>query len=144
MIFRTDDYPTVELLMQALGQADVSYESYSRNRGSSSGNSGGTNHTREGGGNSGWNSGKSEGESWSTAVQQRHVVDQQLIQTLRKRLGKSIPRGDAFAEAIFIGDIGERRVVDVVRVHPWSPPALPATASKGEPDTFDNCGETCA
>lgn len=149
-IFRTDDYSTIKLLMEALGSADVEFESYSRNRGSSSGSSMGNNHGPQGGGNSGFNSGASEGESWSTSVQQRQVVDQQLIQTLRKRLGKEIPRDEAFAECVFIGDMGERRVADVVRVHPWSPPALPSgwgtpdQRPPGSSSAFDDVGMTCA
>ncbi|MHB8463043.1 MAG: hypothetical protein ACYDA1_10375, partial [Vulcanimicrobiaceae bacterium] len=96
------------------------------NIGSNTGSSSGSNHGPQGGGHSGFSSGSSSGESWSTSVQQRNVVDQQLIQTLRKKLGKGIPRDEAFAEAVFIGDVGERRVADVVRVKPWSPAPLPA------------------
>ena len=45
------------------------------------------------------------------------------MQSLRKHLGKELPRDEAFAECVFVGETGDRRVADVVRVHPWSPSA---------------------
>jgi hypothetical protein len=131
IIFRTDDYTTVELLIQALGQADVEYTSTSETSGFSTGSGGGSNHGTQGGGNSSWNSGSSHGTSTSKSMQQRNVVDQQLIQNLKKHLGKEIPRENAYVECVFVGEIGTSRVADVVRANPWSPPkrALPEVAT---------------
>jgi hypothetical protein len=112
VVFGSSDPATIALVQA--GSAEVSRESES----TSSGYNSGVSHGGQGGGNSGWNS----GSSTSTAVVERKVVDEQLMDSLINKIRRSVPIDQQTAEVIIRTSQEDRRVLDVCTVKAWDPP----------------------
>lgn len=116
VIFRTDDEASVSVVSRGLGKAEVERTSRTTSQGSNQGWSGG------GVGASGQSGGENWSESEATAMQERSVVDAQLVQALRSDIRREIPVEAQVAEALVITNVGGKRVADVCEVRAWDPP----------------------
>jgi len=114
VVFRTDDSASIRLVGDALGKAEVERTSSTTQRG--------LNSSASSGGGSNASSGMSEGSSSQTNMQERSVIDAQLMQSLTSRIRREVPVADQTAEVLVVTSLGERRIADIVTVHAWDPP----------------------
>ncbi len=117
IVFRTDDSASVKLIGDALGKAEVSRTSSTTQRG--------LNSSASSGGGSNASSGMSESSSSQTNLQERNVIDAQLMQSLTSKIRYGIPVAEQMAEVLVITDLGDSRIADIVTVRAWDPPAIP-------------------
>lgn len=119
VVFPTSDPASVALVSG--GKAEVERESRTTTEGWTQGT-----NTGMSGGQGGWSSGTTDGSSGgtssATALQERDVVDVQLMDSLHNRIVRSVPVDEQVAEVVVRTIQRERRVLDVCRVKAWDPP----------------------
>lgn len=125
VVFPTSDPASVALVSGGKAEVWRTAEGVTaqESRGENSGMSGG-----HGGWSSGSNTGTSSGTSRTTSLQEREVVDVQLMDGLANRITRSVPVEDQVAEVVVRTVQGSRRVLDVCRVKACDPPRLPEQA----------------
>jgi len=117
IVFPTSDPSSVALVSG--GKAEVERESSTTNESWSSGKNAGM-HGQ--GFSSGTSDGTSGGTSSAVSLQEREVVDVQLMDSLANRIVRGVPVENQVAEVVVRTVQGSRRVLDVCRVKAWDPP----------------------
>ncbi|HET9394199.1 MAG TPA: TraM recognition domain-containing protein [Candidatus Rubrimentiphilum sp.] len=108
------------IALVATGKSEVERESSSTQFGKSSGESS-SHHIA--GGSSGSHAGSSWSESTSTSLQERSVVDEQLLDSLVNHVKRGVPAENQIAEIVLRSRAGGRKITEVCIVKAWDPPS---------------------
>lgn len=95
LVLATSDQPTVDLVAHLAGKTERKFESRTSGSNLSSGHNSHSEQGRSASGGFGWS------DSTSTAVQQRDIIDAEVVAGLRRNLGPGV--AEPFAEAIYFG-----------------------------------------